>query len=137
VSHTGNCLCGAVCYRINGDLDPIQLCHCTQCRKAQGGAFAANIAVDTKHFEIYSGRELLKEFASTTRDGKVRVFCSVCGSPVFSRLQSLPSVVRVRVGLINEPVETGVLHHQFMQDQANWFSIDDDVIKYSGLPTKQ
>ena len=42
---TGGCLCGAVRYEVTGPLAPIQLCHCGQCRKAQGSALL------TEHIE--------------------------------------------------------------------------------------
>ena len=45
MAHTGSCLCGGVRFRIEGELGPVQVCHCTQCRKAQGGPFAAVIPV--------------------------------------------------------------------------------------------
>jgi len=41
----GGCLCGAVRYRVAALAGPVLLCHCGQCRKAQGSAFAANAPV--------------------------------------------------------------------------------------------
>jgi hypothetical protein len=43
--YTGSCLCGGVAYEIDGELEPIQVCHCSQCRKAQGTAIVTNIPV--------------------------------------------------------------------------------------------
>ena len=48
--HSGSCLCGAIRYEIRGELGPIVLCHCAQCRKAQGSAFASNAAVKATDF---------------------------------------------------------------------------------------
>ena len=41
MSHSGSCLCGGVRYALHGDLGLVTLCHCRQCRKAQGGAAVA------------------------------------------------------------------------------------------------
>ena len=38
---TGGCLCGAVRYRVDGPLDPVVACHCTQCRRSSGHHVAA------------------------------------------------------------------------------------------------
>ena len=38
---TGGCLCGAVRYRVDGPLDPVVACHCTQCRRSTGHHAAA------------------------------------------------------------------------------------------------
>jgi hypothetical protein len=48
--HTGGCLCGGIRFRVQGNLAPIELCHCSQCRKAQGGPFASNIPVAAAAF---------------------------------------------------------------------------------------
>ncbi|WP_290537184.1 hypothetical protein [Alcanivorax sp.] len=42
--YTGSCLCGGVTFEIAGELAPIQVCHCQQCRKAQGTALVTNIS---------------------------------------------------------------------------------------------
>ena len=132
--HTGSCFCGAVQFRITGELNPIQICHCGQCRKAQGGAFASNIAVDTEHFAITAGDNELKSIESSTRKGKYRVFCNACGSPIISRMNALPDVVRVRVGTINEPLIQTVAHHQFVAYKADWYEIKDDATQYDEYP---
>src|SRR5450631_3953313 len=100
--YTGSCLCGRVQFRIEGELEQIQLCHCRQCRKAQGTPFATNAPVPSRAFHLLSGTEVLTEFESSP--GKFRVFCSRCGSPIFSKRLTSPEVVRVRVGTLNEPL---------------------------------
>ena len=109
--YTGNCLCGGVCFQILDELEPIQVCHCSQCRKAQGTAFATNTPVKVTAFQLDSGAELLKSFEASP--GKQRVFCSVCGSPIYSKKDALPDVLRIRAGLINEPlsVRPNKRHH--------------------------
>ena len=125
---TGSCLCGAVSFRIEGELVPIQVCHCLQCRKAQGGPFVAVIPVATSAFRFLSGEQVLKSYESSP--GKQRVFCSQCGSPVLSRRQAMPDVLRVRVGLINEPVEVGLAWHAHTGSKCNWWPIEDGAPQY-------
>ena len=99
--HTGSCLCGGVRFRIDADLEPIQVCHCSQCRKAQGTPFATNTPVSADAFHLISGEALLSAFESSP--GKQRVFCSHCGSPIYSQKDTVPGVLRVRAGLLDEP----------------------------------
>ena len=96
--HTGSCHCRAVRFEIEGELAQIQVCHCGDCRKAQGGPFGTNIPVETSKFRLLSGADDLRIYESTP--GKERVFCSRCGGPLFSRLQSKPEVMRVRAGTL-------------------------------------
>lgn len=36
MAYTASCLCNGVQLRINAELEPIMVCHCKQCQKAQG-----------------------------------------------------------------------------------------------------
>ena len=119
--HTGNCLCGGIQFELLGDIAPVQLCHCQQCRKAQGTPFASNVPVAEPDFRITSGKLLVKEFESSL--GKVRAFCSNCGSPILSKKDSLPGVVRIRAGLINEDIPPAIAWNAFVANKANWWPI--------------
>ncbi len=126
--YTGRCLCGGVRFRIAGILEPVQVCHCSQCRRAQGGPFATNIPVAVATFELATGAELLTAYESSP--GKQRVFCSRCGSPVYSRKDSLPGVLRIRAGLIQEPLPVGPSVHFHTASKANWWEIRDGLPQF-------
>jgi hypothetical protein len=128
--HQGHCLCGAVRYEIDGELAGIQLCHCATCRRAQGGAFAANLPVDAANFRLVAGEDRLKAFESTP--GKQRMFCGDCGSPIISRLTADPTKVRVRAGTLTDPVATKPIFHFQTASKASWWTITDDLPQYSG-----
>src|SRR5580700_3097148 len=36
----GGCLCGRIRFEVRGPFGPVANCHCSMCRKAQGGGFA-------------------------------------------------------------------------------------------------
>jgi hypothetical protein len=128
--YTGSCLCNGVQFSIDAEFAPIQICHCTQCRKAQGAPFAANAPVSTSVFRLVSGKGLLTEYESSP--GKKRVFCKCCGSPIYSYRNTLPEVVRIRLGLINEPVAARPVAHFHTASKVNWWAINDDLPKYPG-----
>ena len=98
----GSCLCGGVQYEYDGDLGPIAMCHCSQCRRAQGSAYATNSPVQAAQFRFVTGQELIKEFES--RPGKKRAFCRECGSPLYSRLDSKPDLLRLRIGTLKTAI---------------------------------
>ena len=126
--YSGNCLCGGVRFQILEELEPIQVCHCSQCRKSQGTAFATNTPVKETAFQLDSGAELLKSFEASP--GKQRVFCSVCGSPIYSKKDALPGVLRIRAGLINEPLSAKPVAHFYTGSKANWWPINDDLPQF-------
>ncbi|MBI5258119.1 MAG: GFA family protein [Burkholderiales bacterium] len=121
--HSGGCLCGGITFRIAGALAPIQVCHCSQCRKAQGAPFATNVPVDTAALQLNDPEGLLQVYESSP--GKERVFCRRCGSPLFSRRTSLPGVVRLRAGLIDEPVRSQLAWHAYLGSKCSWWPVDD------------
>lgn len=131
--YTGSCLCGGVMFEVDGELEPIQVCHCSQCRKAQGSAFVTNIPVATAAFRLLQGEGLLSSFESSP--GKYRVFCSLCGSPVYSKRADMPEVLRLRAGLLDGDLKTRPIGHFYFGSKANWFQINDDLPKFPGAYT--
>ena len=129
-SRSGSCLCGSVRFAVDGDLPPLQVCHCVQCRKAQGAAFAAVMPLTTSQLRFLSGRDVLREFESSA--GNLRAFCSRCGSPVYSRRDDLPDVLRLRVGLLDGPLHVKVAAHAYVASKADWFEISDDAPQFAG-----
>lgn len=130
--HKGSCLCGRVSYEYLGELDEISMCHCVQCRKAQGSAFVAVAPVQSGQFRIVQGAEYLKEFRATSN--KARVFCSECGSPLYSARDDMPQVKRLRLGTLETPVTAAKRYHAFVASKAEWFDIADGLPQHAGLP---
>ncbi|MCK9516026.1 MAG: GFA family protein [Ottowia sp.] len=126
----GSCLCGGVRYTYDGDLPELSLCHCRQCQKAQGSAFAAVCPVDADRLTFVSGRELLKEYRATP--GKARVFCANCGSPIYSARDSAPQLLRLRAGTIDTPFQCRSAYHKYVASKATWDVIGDDWPQYPG-----
>jgi hypothetical protein len=127
---TADCLCGGVRIEITGKLGPVVFCHCSQCRKASGSAFAANADVRRKYWRFEAGEELIREFESSP--GKLRAFCSRCGSPVYSRVEGVPDVLRIRLGLLNEDPGRRSLMHFHVASKAPWFEIRDALPQFAG-----
>lgn len=119
----GSCLCGGVRYRYDGEIEEVSICHCSQCRKAQGSAFAAVSPIDAIRFTLLSGAELLREFRATP--DKVRVFCANCGSPIYSAKDDQPGVRRLRLGTVDTPFTCANTYHIFVDSKADWFEFND------------
>lgn len=124
----GSCLCGGVRYTYDGELPELSLCHCRQCQKAQGAAFAAVCPVHASRFTLVCGRELLREYRATP--GKARVFCSNCGSPIYSARDGAPEVLRLRVGTVDTPFQWRRAYHKHVASRADWDHICDDWPQY-------
>src|SRR5699024_12149259 len=111
--HHGSCLCGKVQYRYDGVIDEISRCHCSQCQKASGTAFVAVTPVVSEKLTFTEGVGLIKEFRATA--GKVRAFCSECGSPLYSARDDIPEIKRLRLGTLDTNPATDNQYHAFVE----------------------
>ncbi len=128
--YAGGCLCGSVRFEITGPIRNIVYCHCSQCRKAQGSAFATNGIVRASDFKIVSETNVLTGYESTP--GQTKYFCKICGSPILSKTESKPEQVRVRLGTIESDISERPLAHIFVTSKANWEEISGDLPQYEG-----
>lgn len=126
--YTGSCLCGKIRFEITGKINNIIYCHCSQCRKAQGSAFATNGIVDAAEFRFTRGETLLSTYELT--DDQTRYFCSHCGSPMLSKRKSRPDQVRVRLGTIESEITERPIAHIFAGSKANWEDICGELPQY-------
>ena len=126
--HKGSCLCGSVRYEIDGELGEFGYCHCRSCRKASGSAHAANAPVERARFRMLSGGETLREFESSP--GKLRAFCSACGSPIYAYLTATADVLRIRLGSLDTPLDGEPRAHTWVSDKAPWDRIADGVPQF-------
>jgi hypothetical protein len=130
--HQGSCLCGLVAYEALHLTGPYVYCHCPSCRKSSGSAYAANVSVPIEEFTITSGIEYISTFESSP--GKVRHFCSKCGSPLFTKIGDNPKFIRVRLGSLDTPFTEVSTAHIFTALKADWDQIRDGLPQYSQWP---
>ena len=78
MSITGGCQCGAVRFRIEGELGEGSICHCRMCQKAMGGLFGPFVSAKASQLTWTRGER--KRFASSNKVW--RGFCGDCGTPL-------------------------------------------------------
>ena len=101
MSLRGSCLCKAVCYEVDQLDMPIGHCHCVTCRKAHAAAFASTAGVMRDQFRWTAGEEKLSAYESSP--GKLRRFCSVCGTQLIAERPSQPHII-LRVATLRRMV---------------------------------
>ena len=126
--YKGGCYCGAIEFEITSAINDIVFCHCSECRKLQGSAFATNGVVESKSFNLLKGnKDLTKHKLSDTQ---TRYFCKHCGSPIKSENTKVPGKLRVRLGTIDSDILENPQAHIFTASKANWENICDEVPQY-------
>lgn len=126
--YTGSCLCRNVRYELRGELGEFGYCHCKSCQKASGSEHAANAPVARSDFVLLQGADTLRQFESSP--GKLRVFCSGCGSPIYAYLAATPEVLRVRLGTLDTPFNQKPKAHFWVSERATWAPIADAIPQF-------
>jgi hypothetical protein len=127
-THKGSCLCGFITYSFAAEINDYGYCHCKMCRKASGSAHSANASVNNTNFQVADPNGYLKEFVSSA--GTHRFFCSNCGSPLFSRIEQTPDLVRIRLGSLDTETHKKASRHTFVKDKAPWHEITGDIPQF-------
>jgi hypothetical protein len=127
----GSCLCGGVQYEYDGEFGAITVCHCSDCRKAQGGSGVIAALVNATRFRWLRGQALISEYESSP--GKKRAFCNRCGGPLYSRRDDLPGVLRLRMGSIDTPTDATPQAHIFTANLPPWATLDEAWPRYEKL----
>ncbi|MBP1850792.1 GFA family protein [Rhizobium halophytocola] len=94
--HTGGCQCGAIRFRVEGELTDSSVCHCRMCQKAFGAYYAP--LVSTRGATLEWTRGAPKRFRSSNH--VQRGFCADCGTPL---TYEAPDGVAISAGAFDDP----------------------------------
>jgi len=132
---TGHCECGRVRFEIDGQIQDFSHCHCSQCRRMHGAAYASFIGVPKKNLRFQSDEADLTTYRSSTRGE--RTFCSTCGSNIYVAIDAEPDMRYVAMGVIdgNPPLPRG--YHIYVGSKAPWHEITDDLRQYDKAPADE
>jgi hypothetical protein len=132
-AHEGSCCCGRIRYRLRGPFGSFSHCHCTDCRKTHGAAFATYLGVERARFELVRGGEGLS--GHTTETGTRRNFCRDCGSSLTCTVAAEPDTVYVAAGTLDTPLRLAPEYHIFVRSKVPWLDLNDGLPQhreYSG-----
>ena len=96
--HAGGCQCGAVRFRVTGDLGDASICHCRMCQKAFGAYYAPLVSTRGARLEWTRGEPKRFRSSNLVRRG----FCADCGTPL---TYEAPDGVAVAAGAFDEPAD--------------------------------
>lgn len=129
---TGQCLCGAVKFRISGQFESFFLCHCARCRKDSGSAHSANLFSSVAKIIWMSGEENIKTFR-LSGSRHVKSFCSDCGAALPVSQPEVGLLV-VPAGSIDSRIDIRPNAHICRSSRANWDNDLASIEWIDGLP---
>jgi hypothetical protein len=124
---SGGCLCGGIRFEISEPLVSAGYCHCTRCQKRTGTAASVQARIPPGALRFISGEQLLHAYEPAD-GGFDKLFCSACGSAMFSRSSQRPELMSVRLGVLDADPGLEFSWRQYLAYAAPWEPIPDDGV---------
>jgi hypothetical protein len=122
----GGCSCGAVRYRLGSAPLFVHCCHCLNCQRQTGSAFAINVLIEADRVELLADDP---EPVDVPRDdGSMQpIFrCPACRVAVFSAY-TRPEISFVRAGTLDDPSAVSPDVHIFTRSKLPWVTLPESV----------
>ena len=126
VSPEGGCSCGAVRYRLTSEPLFVHCCHCLNCQRQTGSAFAINVLIEADRVELLAGEP---EPVPVPRSGgkKQRISrCPTCRVAVFSTY-TRATIRFVRAGTLDDPSDVKPDVHIYTRSKVPWVELPESV----------
>lgn len=127
--YEGGCECGSVRFLMRDEPIFVNCCHCRQCQKITGSAFAINAMIESDRLEVSS------EDRHTPAPGK-QVRCNRCATLLWSEHGQFGERIKfVRVGTLDEAERIEPDAHFFVRSKHPWVVIPPGLPQFETLPT--
>jgi hypothetical protein len=121
----GGCACGAIRYKLTNTPMIVHACHCKDCQRLSGSAFALNLWIERKFVEP-SGEAPVAFSVSPGSSGKPHdvLCCPKCGTGLWNKYHATPGdTVLLRAGTLDDPAAISPDVHVFTRSKAPWLEL--------------
>lgn len=123
----GACNCGAVKYRLTSGPMFVHCCHCTDCQRHTGSAFAINALIETDRIELLGVPPV--PISMPTESGRPHDIyrCPTCQVAVWSDYGRRPKLRFLRVATLNRPHPIQPDVHIYVRSKLPWVRLPADA----------
>lgn len=131
---SGGCQCGNLRYEVRAEPLSIYVCHCTECQRQSGSAFAMSMIVPRPALVILSGKP--QRWSRTTERGNVLDgdFCPTCGTRLAHYPHINERVAILKPGTLDETRWLVPVGHIWTRSAQPWVHIPQDSVIFEGHP---
>lgn len=129
-THTASCRCGQLKATATGDPVRVSVCHCLNCKKRSGSAFAAQVRFPAEQVAI-EGRS--SSFTLTADSGNFATFhfCPDCGSDVhYDNNGKFDGQVAIPLGAFTDPWAFSPSFSVWETRKHDWVDITGDGVDH-------
>ena len=131
---TGGCQCGRVRYEIRAKPLSVYACHCTECQRQSGSAFALSLPVARDAVAVVAGTPAA--WRRVLADGRAIAcfFCGDCGTRLFHNPERNPQASIVKPGTLDDTSWLAAVGHIWTRSAQPWVRIPPDTVNYEAQP---
>lgn len=129
---TGQCLCGAVTYRLTDEPLATRLCFCRECQRIAAHG-TVNLAMPVDAVEKQGE---LAVYTRTADSGNTMLhhFCPKCGTQMFGSTPARPHITMVRAGTLDDPSSIKPETVIWIASAPAWAHYDRGLELFDGQP---
>jgi hypothetical protein len=133
-SVSGGCLCGAVRYLLTAEPVTIYACHCSDCQRRTGSAFALCVLVRRTDVELTAGN--LSACVARLDGGRTKraAQCEVCGTRIWGELEKRPGMVVLQAGTLDDTRWVRPAAHVWTRSAQSWLTFAPGIPVYVTTP---
>ena len=134
VPYKGGCLCAAVRYRVTEAPLSCYVCHCTDCQRRTGSAFAISLFVRRSAIELLNGTT--SPYAARLADGRSKhgQYCAQCATRLWGEPAKAPHIAVVQTGTLDSADQFRPIAHIWTRSAQSWILIAADALIYEQQP---
>ena len=121
----GGCACGDIRYSLTNAPMIVHACHCRDCQKVTGAAFALNLWIERKFVEAKGGEPLAFRVPAGGSGKPHDVFrCAKCGTALWNKYHAAPGdTLLVCGGSLDDPGAVAPDVHIFTRSKLPWLDL--------------
>lgn len=131
---TATCRCGQLRVTCEGDPVRISVCHCLECQKRSGSAFAVQARWPDEQVTA-TGRSKTWERVADSGHRATYRFCPDCGSTVAYVIEGWEGVTAVPVGAFADPDFPPPKFSVYEHRKHAWVTVAGDDVRHSSTPS--
>ena len=130
---SGGCACGAIHYECNADPVVMLNCHCRDCQRASGSAYAPVLVVPKSAVQM-RGEPRYCEVVGKAGKAIERGFCPTCGSQLTVKLERLPDILGLQAGSLDDPSIHRPKMDVFTSSAQPWDHMNPNIQRHTENP---
>jgi hypothetical protein len=117
-----SCSCGQLRVETSGEPLRVSVCHCLNCQRRSGSAFAVQARFPRTNVAI-QGQSTQYVLTGDSGQHATFHFCPVCGATVYYQAGQAPEVIAVPVGAFADPAFPPPTYSVYEDRQHKWLEL--------------